>query len=108
MSNGEDREKFTYNSADTKTKKKSTKPSRSVHIRKISRELKILNQNVEQLNKRQAFKNRFFAGIFQGFGTVIGATLLVSLTLFLLRQLANVDIIEPLVSRILEIINESQ
>lgn len=42
-----------------------------------------------ELTKSNSFIRRFFLGIFSGFGTVVGATILVALTVYILTILAQ-------------------
>lgn len=50
---------------------------------------------------RRMILNNFLGGLFWGFGTVLGATILVAIILFILSKLDTVPIIGDFISRIL-------
>ncbi len=71
----------------------------------LLQEIKQLNQQFQKNNKNQSNFLRFLLiGMMQGFGTIIGATILVALFLFLLRPFTNVNWIRPYVDQIIQII----
>lgn len=69
-----------------------------------------LNQRIEKQNEllaafvrnQSSFKARVTAGLWTGFGTVLGATVLVSLLILALKPLAKVDWISPIVNRVID------
>ena len=58
------------------------------------------------MKRDSTFGRRFLMGVVGGFGTVIGATVLVSLALLLLQQFATIDVIEPVVNRVIEVVDK--
>ncbi len=54
------------------------------------------------LKNQSTFRARFVAGLWTGFGTVLGATVLVSLLILLLKPLSHVDFISPIVNRVID------
>lgn len=68
-----------------------------------------LNTRIEKQNillaslllNQRSIKQRIFAGLWTGFGTVLGATVIVSGVIFLLKPLAKVDWISPIVDRVI-------
>jgi ABC-type methionine transport system permease subunit len=75
---------------------------------KILKELKSINKRQKQILSKYAIKYRILAGIANGFGTVIGATVGVSLFVFILGQLTNFSFLEPIVTNILDIIRRNE
>lgn len=71
--------------------------------KEILNELKKLNSKLKQ---NYTFRKRFAMGVINGFGTVIGATVLVSLALLLLKQFATIDFVEPIVDRIIDVVEQ--
>jgi len=55
-----------------------------------------------------SFKNKFIGGLLTGLGTVLGATLLVALVLYVLAQLASIEMIRPFVEEIAGIVQNSK
>lgn len=73
------------------------------------KELNELRESVDRLNAGfNSIKRRFLVGIATGLGTVIGATIVVSLLAFLLRPLANIEILRPGIESIIEIMDEER
>ena len=69
-----------------------------------------LNQRLDRQNKlldayvknQSSFKGRFIAGLWTGLGTVLGATVLVSMLILMLKPLSKVDWISPIVNRVID------
>ncbi|MCC6643527.1 hypothetical protein IT411_02155 [Candidatus Peregrinibacteria bacterium] len=70
----------------------------------LSRQLAILTKELRTSN---SFKQKVIGALITGFGTVIGATVLVALLIFLLTQLASIEMIRPMVQSIVEIVQTS-
>ncbi len=71
----------------------------------LLQDVKQLNQHFQKNNKNQNNFLRFLViGMMQGFGTILGATILVALFLYLLRPFTNVDWIRPYVDQVIQII----
>lgn len=51
---------------------------------------------------QRSFRKRFIAGMWTGFGTVIGATVVVSLLVLALRPLGSINWISPIVNRVID------
>jgi hypothetical protein len=68
---------------------------------------KTLPEALEEANthlKRLAsFRFRFLFGIIEGFGAVIGATIVVSIAVIILSQLATIDFLEPVINEIFKL-----
>ncbi len=58
----------------------------------------------KELAKGNSAHRKFWMGVATGFGTVIGATLIVAIALFILTQLASIEIIKPFVEQIVHIV----
>ena len=67
-------------------------------MKELTKELKISN----------SLSNRFLMAIITGFGTVIGATLLIALMLFILSKLATFETLKPFVEQIVQIVENSK
>lgn len=78
--------------------KTSTAPDLSRQLAMLTRELRTAN----------SFKQKFVGALITGFGTVIGATLLVALLIFILSQLASIELIRPLVQDIVTVVQSSK
>lgn len=66
----------------------------------LSEEIKKLNNNFK---KTTMIRYRLLFGIVEGFGGVIGATIVVSIVIFVLNRLENIDFLRPLVESILNL-----
>lgn len=75
-----------------------TTPDLSRQLALLTRELRISN----------SFKQKFIGALITGFGTVIGATILVALLVFILSQLASIELIRPLVQDIVNVVQSSK
>jgi len=74
----------------------------------ILRELRLLRKLMEKRVVVESVRKRFLVSMLMGFGTVLGATILVSASLFILQQFTNVDILAPIVERIIEIVQKTK
>lgn len=69
----------------------------------LTTEIKKQNVILKEWHENQrSFKKRFVAGLWTGLGTVIGATVMVSLLVLMLRPLGNINWISPIVNRVIE------
>jgi hypothetical protein len=68
-------------------------------------EMRALRQEVRNSN---SFWQKFIGGILAGFGTVIGATLVVAFLIYLLTQLASIEWLKPLVEEIVKIVDRTK
>ncbi|MGL5830522.1 MAG: DUF5665 domain-containing protein [Candidatus Altimarinota bacterium] len=71
----------------------------------LIRELYLLRRELRLAN---SFRNKFFGGLLTGLGTVLGATLLVAIVIFILSQLATIEIIKPFVENIADIVQNAR
>lgn len=86
----------------------SSLPSRE-ELLALTQELRTQNEALQKLASAFAsFKIRFLMGIVTGLGTVIGATVVVSLLAFLLRPLANAEVIGPFIGDIIESVEDGR
>ncbi len=69
----------------------------------LANEVKQLTRHVQRMT---SMRYRFLYGIIEGFGGVIGATLIVSLVLFLLTQLEQVRFMKPFVEALLRLVGQ--
>jgi len=67
----------------------------------LVREMKKLRLELEAMN---SFMRRFSLGVLTGFGTVVGATVVVALVVFILSKLATIETIKPFVEQIVHIV----
>lgn len=68
-------------------------------IDKVEQQNNLLQQ---QLTNQRSVRERVLAGLWTGLGTVLGATVLVSLLIYGLKPLSRVEWISPIVSKIVE------
>jgi hypothetical protein len=68
----------------------------------------LITEYLHRFKKTQTLRYRFLSAMVNGFGTVLGATVLVSVVVFILKQFANIQLIEPLVSRIVQIVQSTK
>lgn len=54
------------------------------------------------LQNQRSFKSRLAAGLWTGLGTVLGATVLVSVLILALKPLSKIDWISPIVDRVID------
>ncbi|HLO99233.1 MAG TPA: DUF5665 domain-containing protein [Fimbriimonas sp.] len=65
----------------------------------------VRKQNIllgEWHENQRSFRKRFAAGVWTGLGTVVGATVMVSLVVLVLRPLGNINWISPIVNRVID------
>jgi len=60
------------------------------------------------ISTSRTFINNFIGGLAWGFGVILGATVVVTLVLWVLNQLGEVPIIGELVSKIIEDVQNNQ
>lgn len=68
-------------------------------------ELQLLRRELRIAN---AFRYKFLGGLLTGLGTVLGATLLVAIVIFILSQLATIEIIKPFIENITDIVQNTR
>lgn len=73
--------------------------------KQLIRELRALNEQLAYLN---SWKTKFLTGVITGFATVVGATLVVALVIFILTQLATIQWLKPFVEEVVNIVSHSQ
>lgn len=71
----------------------------------IFSELKSIQSTLDKPLKQQMLK-RFFIGLAGGLGTILGATLLLSVLLWILQQAKGIQLFEPLIEQIISIIEK--
>ena len=64
------------------------------------------NNRLLKLNARVmgAFRDRFLAGLWTGFGTVVGATVLIAVVIRILAPLASIDRIGPYIKDVQDLL----
>lgn len=67
-------------------------------------ELKKINRGLLQEN---SLKRKFLQGILTGFGTFLGATVIVALLVLILTQLATIEAIKPIIENIVKIVKNT-
>jgi hypothetical protein len=70
----------------------------------ILKELKLIRKDLRKTSEIFNLKRKFISSMVGGFGTVLGATVLVSLLIFILTQLATIQILEPIVKAVITIV----
>lgn len=87
------------------------KPTGEAHIEQkndtvaLIKELHLLRKELRLAN---SWKYRLVLALLTGFGTVFGATVVVALVLFILSQLASIELIRPLVEWVVHIVEDSR
>ncbi len=71
----------------------------------LIKELHLLRKELRLAN---SWKYRLVLALLTGFGTVFGATVVVALVLFILSQLASIELIRPLVEWVVHIVENSR
>jgi hypothetical protein len=71
----------------------------------LIRELQLLRRELRIAN---AFRYKFLGGLTTGLGTVLGATLLVAILIFILSQLATIEVIKPFIETITDIVQNTR
>lgn len=67
-------------------------------------EMSALRESVEKNTRVFKLPYRFAMGLFTGLGTVFGATILVSVVIYLLKPFASIDMFKPFVNQVIEIV----
>jgi len=71
-------------------------------IERLSSQIERLNTLLEKQNRRLGWQGSLRAGLLIGLGSVVGATVLVSLLALFLRPFANVEFFRPYVEQTLK------
>lgn len=72
-------------------------------IEKLTKQVEAQNKLLSELVEAQThFGKRLVGGLWTGLGTVLGATVVASLLVTMLRPLAKVDWVEPIVNRVID------
>jgi hypothetical protein len=87
-----------------------TNPSSEPLPGELQRSLDTLTRQIEKQNEllfqfvenQTNFRKRIVAGIWTGLGTVLGATVMVSVVVLALKPLANVQWISPIVKKVID------
>lgn len=74
----------------------------------ILEELRLIKQEIRKNSLRISFKRQFLLSVISGFGAIVGATILVSLLVLILKQFATIEILEPFIQKIIEIVQKSK
>ena len=74
----------------------------------LLKEVQAIRKDIHIYSKGESFKKRFLLGVVGGFGTVLGATVLVSLLIIVLNQFATIDVLKPIVERVIEIVDSKE
>ncbi len=67
-------------------------------------EFKLLRKELQIYN---SWSQRLLLAVITGFGTVVGATLLVALIVYILTQLATIEILRPFIENIVSIVEKT-
>ena len=70
-----------------------------------TKEIRLLNEQLSYLN---SWRTKFLTGIITGFATVMGATVVVALVIFILTQLATIEWLKPFVEDIVNIVQTAR
>lgn len=70
----------------------------------LIKELHLLRQELRMAN---SWRHRLLWAVITGFGTVMGATVVVAIVLFILAQLASIEIIRPFVEWVVHIVENA-
>lgn len=71
----------------------------------LIKELHLLRLELRMAN---SWKHRLLWAVITGFGTVMGATVVVAIVLFILAQLASIEVIRPFVEWVVHIVENSK
>ena len=72
-------------------------------IAKLTTQVEAQNKLLQEVVESQThFGKRLVAGLWTGLGTVLGATVVVSLLIVMLKPLAEVDWVGPIVNRVID------
>ncbi len=75
-----------------------------VEEQSLIKELHLLRQELRIAN---SWKQRLLWAVIAGFGTVMGATVVVAVVLFILAQLASIELIRPFVEWVVHIVENA-
>lgn len=91
------------------TTAEETEVSEQLDSEQMRRELADLRESIDRLNTGfNSIPRRFLVGVATGLGTVVGATIVVSILVFLLRPLANIEMFRPSVESVIEMMDEER
>lgn len=65
-------------------------------------EVRRLNKTISKLDRHYGFVNTFFRGVLSGFGSVVGATIVVAFLAFMLRNISLVPLIGGWLAQIID------
>mgnify|MGYP003421532742 FL=1 len=74
----------------------------------LKQELQLLNQNIAKLVRRQNLWRSFFGGVLSGLGSVVGATIVVAILAYMLRNVQLVPLIGSWIGDIVTQISQPQ
>ena len=74
----------------------------------ILKELKLIRKDLKKTSELFNLKRKLISSMVGGFGTVLGATVLISLLIFILSQLATIQILEPIVTAVITIVDRNK
>lgn len=101
---------YYYNEFKMKFMKKNSSKSLAAPTENKDYQQALLDEIIfmrKALLNQASLKTKFLQGMAGGLGTVVGATVLVALVLFILNQFASIEILEPIVHRVIEIIDKT-
>jgi hypothetical protein len=67
-------------------------------------EIRKLREAIKKYAPNESLWHRFLLGLMNGFGTVVGATLLVYLAVLILNQLTGIPVLDQFIERVIEIV----
>ncbi|MBP6085137.1 hypothetical protein KA517_02775 [Candidatus Gracilibacteria bacterium] len=71
----------------------------------LAHEIRLLRKELRLLN---SWPRKLFSALLVGFGTVMGATVVVALVIFILTQLASIEFLKPLVEKVVDIVQNTR
>lgn len=92
----------------SKAKKLGIKPTIELEIEEheaLIHEFKSLRKELHTYN---SWSQRLLLAVITGFGTVMGATVVVALIVYILTQLASIEMLKPFVENIVNIVEKSR
>ena len=89
----------------TKSPTPTSKPTLESQIKDLQHQIHLLTVEIETTN---SFLRKFLLALVTGLGTVIGATLLIALLVYILSQLATFEVLKPFVQSIVDIVQHSK
>lgn len=89
-----------------KPKKSSNQPTDNKDFERLGRLLKEIYE-IEFMDLRRFYKMNFIRGLLIGFGSVLGATILITILLMILNVFDQIPVVGPLFESSREIIREN-